>query len=181
MSFLLWPSCFILSGAISNCPPLFPSNILDIFWPVGGSSSSILSFSLFILSMGFPRQEYWSGLPFSSPATLLPRWLRAKESTCKCRSHGFGPWVRKPSWEGNGNSSQYLPEKSMDRGAWWATVHGVPKELRKLCDRHICCHILMIFQGYMGSKCIKLYTLNRDSFSTTIKLIKMNEEKCYLP
>ena len=24
-----------------------------------------------------------------------PRWLRAKESTCQCRKHGFNPWVRK--------------------------------------------------------------------------------------
>ena len=25
----------------------------------------------FLLSMGFSRQEYWSGLPFSSPGDLL--------------------------------------------------------------------------------------------------------------
>ena len=31
------------------------------------SSFSILSFCLFILFMGFSRQEYWSGLPFPSP------------------------------------------------------------------------------------------------------------------
>ena len=30
-SFSLWSSCFILSGAISNCPLLFPSSILDTF------------------------------------------------------------------------------------------------------------------------------------------------------
>ena len=30
-SFLLWPSCFILSQAISSCPLLFPSSILDTF------------------------------------------------------------------------------------------------------------------------------------------------------
>ena len=30
-------------------------------------SFSILSFCLFILFMGFSRQEYWSGLPFPSP------------------------------------------------------------------------------------------------------------------
>ena len=30
--------------------------------------------------------------------------------------------------EGNGNSLQYsCLENSMDRGAWWATVHGVTK------------------------------------------------------
>ena len=34
-SFLLWASCFILYGAISNWLPLFPSNILDTFQPGG--------------------------------------------------------------------------------------------------------------------------------------------------
>ena len=31
------------------------------------SSFSVLSFRLFLLFMGFSRQEYWSGLPFPSP------------------------------------------------------------------------------------------------------------------
>ena len=55
----------------------FPSFVLELFlhWsPVaywapinlGSSSFSILSFCLFILFMGFSRQEYWSGLPFPS-------------------------------------------------------------------------------------------------------------------
>ena len=35
ISFLLWPRLFILSGAISKYPLLFPSNILDPFWPGG--------------------------------------------------------------------------------------------------------------------------------------------------
>ena len=40
-------------------------------------------------------------------------------------------WVRPLGWEkspreGNGNPLQYsCLENSMDRGAWWATVHGV--------------------------------------------------------
>ena len=34
---------------------------------LGSSSFSVISFCLFILFMGFPRQEYWSGLPFPSP------------------------------------------------------------------------------------------------------------------
>ena len=34
-SFPLWLSCFILSVSMSNCPPLFPSSILDILWPGG--------------------------------------------------------------------------------------------------------------------------------------------------
>ena len=34
-SFLLWPSHFILTGAITNFPPAFPSSILDTFWTGG--------------------------------------------------------------------------------------------------------------------------------------------------
>ena len=34
---------------------------------LGSSSFWVLSFCLFILFMGFSRQEYWSGLPFPSP------------------------------------------------------------------------------------------------------------------
>ena len=33
---------------------------------LGSSSFSVISFFLFILFMGFSRQEYWSGLPFPS-------------------------------------------------------------------------------------------------------------------
>ena len=35
VSFPLWPRCFILSGTISNCPPLFHRSILDTFQPEG--------------------------------------------------------------------------------------------------------------------------------------------------
>ena len=49
---------------------------LFLHWPpvaywvhtdLGSSSFNVLSFCLFILFMGFSRQEYWSGLPFPSP------------------------------------------------------------------------------------------------------------------
>ena len=40
--------------------------------------------------------------------------------------HGEG----KSPGEGNGNPLQYsCQENPMDRGAWWATVHGIAKEL----------------------------------------------------
>ena len=64
---LLWLHLFILSGIIS---PLFSSSI----WvPInlGSSPFSVLYFCLFILFMGFSRQEYWSGLPFPSPVDLI--------------------------------------------------------------------------------------------------------------
>ena len=60
------------------CFGSIPSFFLELFlhWsPVaywaptnlGSSIFSILSFCLFILFMGFSRQEYWNGLPFPSP------------------------------------------------------------------------------------------------------------------
>ena len=49
-------------------------------------------------------------------------------------------WVRSLGWEdspgeGNGNPLQYsCLENPMDRGAWWATVHGVTKSRTRLND-----------------------------------------------
>ena len=40
-----------------------------------------------------------------------------------------------PPGEGNGNPLQYsCLENSMDRGTWWATVHGVTKSQTQLSD-----------------------------------------------
>ena len=40
-------------------------------------------------------------------------------------THRFSPWLGTSPGEGNGNSLQYsFQENPMDRGAWWATVHG---------------------------------------------------------
>ena len=55
---------------------------------LGSSSFSILSFCLFILFMGFSRQEYWSGLPFPSPVDLILSDL----STMTCPSW-VAPWA----------------------------------------------------------------------------------------
>ena len=69
---LLWIHLFILSGVIS---PLISSNILGTYWP-GSSSFSVVYFFLFILFMGFLRQEYWSGLPKPSPVDHVQVGLR---------------------------------------------------------------------------------------------------------
>ena len=37
---------------------------------LGSSSFRVISFGLFILFMGFSRQEYWNGLPLPSPVTF---------------------------------------------------------------------------------------------------------------
>ena len=46
-------------------------------------------------------------------------------------------WGRSPG-EGNGSPLQYCClENPMDRGAWWATVHGVTKSQTQL-SAHTC-------------------------------------------
>ena len=54
-------------------------------------------------SMGFSRQEYWSGVPFANSIDCngLPRWLNGKEYTCqcsRCKTRGLDSWVRKILW-----------------------------------------------------------------------------------
>ena len=44
------------------------------------------------------------------------------------RDTGLLPGLGRSPGEGNGNPLQYsCLEESMDRGAWWATVHGVSR------------------------------------------------------
>ena len=43
---------------------------------------------------------------------------------------GSSPGMGRPPAERNGNPLQYSGlGNPMDRGGWWATIHGVPKEL----------------------------------------------------
>ena len=58
----------------------------------------------------------------------VPWWLGGKESACDAGDEDSIPgWGRSPG-EGNGNPLQYsCLGNPMDRGAKWATVHGVTK------------------------------------------------------
>ena len=58
----------------------------------------------------------------------LPWWLSGKESACTAKDPGLIPELGRSSGEGNGYPLQYsCLENPKDRGAWRATVHGVPK------------------------------------------------------
>ena len=135
-------------------------------------------------SMGFSRQEYWSGVPSPSPGwshnedlnyswasqvklvvknlpasagdlsdvDLIPGWGRSPgegnskplqyswasqvalvvknlpASAGDLRDMSLIPALGRSPGGGNGNPPQYsCLENPMDRGAWWATVHGVTK------------------------------------------------------
>ena len=61
----------------------------------------------------------------------LPLWLSGKESACSegdSGDAGLIPVLGRSHGGGHGNPLQFFClEDPMDRGAWWATVHGVAK------------------------------------------------------
>ena len=64
------------------------------------------------------------GIPGGAVVKNLPANVGA------ARDMGLIPGSGRSPGGGNGNSLQYsCQENSMDRGAWWATVHGVSKSL----------------------------------------------------
>ena len=105
---------FLLSPVTSKagyclCFGSIPSFFLELFlhgspvayWAptdLGSFSFSILSFCLFILLMGFSRQEYWSGLPFPSPVDHIPFYYRGLE--CKSRK-SRNTWSNRKIWPWN--------------------------------------------------------------------------------
>ena len=68
----------------------------------------------------------------------------SKESACNAGDTGFIPgWRRFPGKE-NGYPLQYsCLENSVDRGVWWAAVHGVAKSQTRLNDEHTHTHTHM--------------------------------------
>ena len=62
-------------------------------------------------------------------AVGFPGGASGKESACRCRRHraeGLIPGSGRSPGEGNSNPLQCsCLENSMDRGCWWAVVHGV--------------------------------------------------------
>ena len=72
---------------------------------------------VFLLEQGFPHSSV------------------GKESACNAGDLGSIPRLGRCPGEGNGNRLQYsCLEKPMDRGVWWATVHGAAKNQTCLSD-----------------------------------------------
>ena len=68
---------------------------------------------------------------------IFPGGSGGKESACNAGDPGSVPGLGKSSREGNDNLLQYsCQENSRDRGAWWATVHGVTKSQTRPSDWH---------------------------------------------
>ena len=74
----------------------------------------MLLFREVILDLGFPGGSAVKNLPANAG---------------NAGDAGLIPWLGRSFEEGNGNPLQYsCLGNPTDRGAWWATVHGVVKE-----------------------------------------------------
>ena len=77
--------CFCFGSVCSFFLELFLYSSIVAYWAatdLGSSSFSVPSFCLFMLFIGFSRQEYWSALPFPSPVDHVLSEL----STVTCAS-----------------------------------------------------------------------------------------------
>ena len=79
---------------------------------------------------------------------------------CWCRRHkrtGFSLWVRKILWRWKWQPTRaLLPGESMDRGAWWATVHRVAESDMTEVAQHAC-HIQIYHLTTWESLLIELF------------------------
>ena len=117
------------------------------------SKASILQCSaLFIVQLSYPYMTTgktialtrwtFSGKVMSLLFNMLFRLVMSfsgdsdgKASAYNAGDPGSIPGSGKSPGEGNGNPFQYsCLENPMDRGAWWATVHGVAKSQTRLSD-----------------------------------------------
>ena len=96
-------------------------------------------------SMPYPSEDSsrggtWGGILVAAKILAAFLWFlwasygcSGKESAYNAEDTGLIPGLRRSPGEGNGKPLQYsCPENSMDRKAWWATVHGVTKNRARL-------------------------------------------------
>ena len=95
---------------------------------VGSRTSKLLPFDEGIFNTG-------KKLTSTFLVLRLPRWLRQQRICLQCWRPGFNPWVGKIPWRKEWVPTPvFLPENFMDRGAWWATVHGFARDWTQLSD-----------------------------------------------
>ena len=89
-------------------------------------------------SLGLHRVgHHWSKLAAATPPMGFPGGLDGKESACNAGNPGSIPGSGRSLREGNGYPLECSSlENSMDKEAWWATVHRVEKSWTRLSNFH---------------------------------------------
>ena len=93
----------------------------------------------------------------------FPGGSDGKVSACSAGDLGSIPGSGRSPGEGNGNPLQHsCLENPMDRGAWWATVHGVTKSQTRLIDFTFTVYYSIVFvsTGFPGGSDGKVSACN---------------------
>ena len=120
----VWEEESNFQAAVSSTPSLYcplTSNKSYILWlyPINIITSSCLP---------DPRVSWFNGIYWQYGSEV-------KASACNAGDLGSIPGSGRSPGERNGNPLQYsCLENPMDRGAWWATVHGVANGQTRLSD-----------------------------------------------
>ena len=97
----------------------------------------ILSYQIFTFIQH--QLAYSMGIPVNGCQTVK------NPSACNAGDQGSIPGSGRFYGEGNGNPLQYsCLETSGNRGAWWATVHGISKSWTQLSNTHTYTHTQLI-------------------------------------
>ena len=84
----------------------------------------------------------------------FPSSSNGKASTCNAGDPGSIPGSGRSSEKGNGNPLQYsCLENFMDRGAWWAMVHGVAKSQTRQGNFHSLTHSVQLWSPCSSCLC----------------------------
>ena len=149
---------FFLIMSCTNSLYILEINLLSVVsFAIIFSHSEVCLLSLFIVAFAVQKllREEWdegSGGMLESEGIYVSLWLicivlwqklvfpggsDSKYSTCNVGDLGLIPGLGRSPGGGHGNPLQYsclgIP---MDRGAWWATVHGVTKSRTLLSFKH---------------------------------------------
>ena len=156
-------SFVVVSAGIIWSWQYYVSTISVLYLTITTRSESKLAYHLY----GVPR--WHSGEEKNLPS-------QAGDKRCRCN-----PWVGKIPWSGHGNPLQYSCLKnSMNRGAYWVTVHGVPKSQRWLnthTHTHTYIHIPHLYKILVirfCSKCLSGEHILYQVFSDTFWLVISN-------
>ena len=121
-----------------------------------------------IICLGKFLSKSLFGFNMSYGSSYFPGGWEGKASACNAGDPGLIPGLGRSPGEGNGNPLQYSSlENPMDRGAWYAIVHGVANSWTRLNNFTLLS--LMGHHRYLVQKVINLLQPALESFIFVVK------------